>query len=370
MCLSGLAASPFVEAEPVAIRSPAGAQQKFRAVRLRPSYQQNGVAAGGGLPKEARPLALATADFNGDGYPDLVAGYATSTGGLIAVHFANPEAFAPSSAESLAGVARGDFPPSFGAVALTIPVAAAPNMLAVGDFNHDGNPDPIFASTGGNRLYLVAGDGHGGFAHPVSMALPGAVTALAAGRPSADSADTDVWLGVDAGSGPQVLRYRGGRGGLSPAPTSFAVGGTVSALSLGQLDDDLYTDVAMVAGGKVSILHGTDPRASGQESRMEAVPASFRAVEALTGSFIPGQASQQIAVLCDDGTIRILSRDAPTPMRPMPGRKRSGSAAAREYWTPANTRSWSAAVSGPSGLRSSGRARLGARVCRLARWES
>lgn len=172
--VAGLAASPFAPEEPVVIRNSSGAGQKFRTASLRPSYGRRG----GALATGAKPLSLASTDLNSDGYPDLVAGYATSRGGLIAVHFANPEAFAPSTPESLAGAARGDFQPSFGGAALTIPVAAAPDLLAAGDFNEDGHADVIFAPKGGDRLYILAGDGHGAFASPLAVAMSGVITAM------------------------------------------------------------------------------------------------------------------------------------------------------------------------------------------------
>ena len=47
------------------------------------------VAAG-----KAVPLALAKGDFDGDGYEDLIAGYATPAGGAILLHRGNPDALA------------------------------------------------------------------------------------------------------------------------------------------------------------------------------------------------------------------------------------------------------------------------------------
>jgi hypothetical protein len=78
---------------------------------------------------------------------------------------------------------------------------------------------------------------------------------------TADSAGTDVWVGLDADPGSQVLWYRSRIGRLSPAPGAFPVEGTVTRLCLGQLGDDNFTDVAIVAGGQVSILHWANPRA-------------------------------------------------------------------------------------------------------------
>jgi hypothetical protein len=44
----------------------------------------------------ATPTALAAADFNADGAIDVVAGYSTANGGVIALFRGNPDAYAPT----------------------------------------------------------------------------------------------------------------------------------------------------------------------------------------------------------------------------------------------------------------------------------
>src|SRR5438128_3592803 len=58
----------------------------------------------------ARPLALASGDFNVDGFPDLVCGYATPSGGLLTLHAGDREAFSPQNQDVLKGIANGQFP--------------------------------------------------------------------------------------------------------------------------------------------------------------------------------------------------------------------------------------------------------------------
>ena len=61
-----------------------------------------------------RPLTMAAADFNADGYADLISGFADHEGGgVLAFHKANREAFEPKDEEVLAGLRRGEFPVSF-----------------------------------------------------------------------------------------------------------------------------------------------------------------------------------------------------------------------------------------------------------------
>src|SRR5438552_620020 len=49
---------------------------------------------------DARPLSMTSGDFDGDGVDDLLVGYSTSQGGIIALHRGNLDAFAPQSKES------------------------------------------------------------------------------------------------------------------------------------------------------------------------------------------------------------------------------------------------------------------------------
>ena len=59
-----------------------------------------------------RPTSLATADFDVDGYPDLVSGYATVDGGYLIIQRGNPEAFAPMLPENVQAVGESRFPVS------------------------------------------------------------------------------------------------------------------------------------------------------------------------------------------------------------------------------------------------------------------
>src|SRR2546427_7461984 len=56
-----------------------------------------------------RPLSLASDDFNGDGFPDLVCGYASRQGGLLTIYRGNPEAYSPHDPEVLRGIGRAQF---------------------------------------------------------------------------------------------------------------------------------------------------------------------------------------------------------------------------------------------------------------------
>jgi len=90
------------------------------------------------------PISLAAVDINKDGKMDLVV--------------ANSQADAAHSISVLLGNGDGTFQAHS-----DISGAPSPNSIAVGDFNHDGNPDiATSSSTPVNAVYVDLGDGKGG----------------------------------------------------------------------------------------------------------------------------------------------------------------------------------------------------------------
>src|SRR5690606_4724569 len=57
----------------------------------------------------ARPLTLAAADFDADGVPDLLAGYAIADGGMLVLHRGNVDALYPNTPEARARRRAGQF---------------------------------------------------------------------------------------------------------------------------------------------------------------------------------------------------------------------------------------------------------------------
>ena len=98
----------------------------------------------------ARPLALASADFDEDGVPDLVSAYAGWSAGMITLHRGNVDAIYPNSPEAKQRKAMGTFTDSpFLSPALVFEVPEAPDFLGAGDFDADGHWDVVVAARGG-----------------------------------------------------------------------------------------------------------------------------------------------------------------------------------------------------------------------------
>lgn len=95
------------------------------------------------IPVGRAPGAIAIADVNHDGKPDIMV--ANFDDGTVSV---------------LLGDGKGHFSPAHGS---PFPCNANPNDIAVADMNGDGNPDLVIANTQTPYLAVLLGDGKGGF---------------------------------------------------------------------------------------------------------------------------------------------------------------------------------------------------------------
>jgi len=166
----------------------------------------------------ARPLSLASNDFNADGFPDLICGYATSSGGLVSIQRGNPASYAPEDPAVLRGIGRQEFPDPFFPDAGYVELPERPDFLGTVDFNRDGQMDIVAATRGSDGMYLLAGDGHGGFAPPQRIAMPGVVTAMITGKIDQADGTTSVILGLDVSGGSALMIYEGTRSLLETTP--------------------------------------------------------------------------------------------------------------------------------------------------------
>jgi hypothetical protein len=94
----------------------------------------------------AQPLALASADFDGNGTPDVVASYSIAGAGLITVQRGNPDAFAPDDDSVFARMQQGYDPASLLPVADVYATPEPPTFLATGNFDGDSAPDLVASS--------------------------------------------------------------------------------------------------------------------------------------------------------------------------------------------------------------------------------
>jgi uncharacterized repeat protein (TIGR01451 family) len=262
---------------------------------------------------QAQPLALASADFDEDGTPDLASGYANDDGtGILTVHRGSVDALWPYNR-----ALRNGEPQAFLKDAHVFALPEAPDFLGAGDFDADGHWDLVAAHAGSKYLYYLRGNGHGGFAEAERIALPGTVTALTTGEINRADGLTDIAVGISAEGGPEVLIFESPAGALRGKPEVFAAPATVTALALMPLDDDGFNDLAVGAGNQLLAIHGRDRRLSYPKAVRDAAPAAqitsqtlpFE-IRALTaGHFTTSTSSMlDLAVLGDDSRVHFLER--------------------------------------------------------------
>jgi predicted outer membrane repeat protein len=257
---------------------------------------------------QARPRSLASIDLNEDAAPDLLSGYAYGNMGILTVQPGNTDAFAPKDQSVYLRMHEGYNPNSLLPTAQTYQVPAAADFLQVGDFNNDQHKDVLVGAQHGD-LFFLAGDGQGNLATPVQIPLAGVVTALAAGEFRLPDGRTDVAVGIDGPSGPQVLIFDGASG-LSSQPMQLALTSPATALEFGEVDANPFMGLSIAAGNQIEIIHGWGRKQSPTlESRVERIDTGVNVRGLASGFFIWSRDdNKQLAALGDDGTIRIFGR--------------------------------------------------------------
>ena len=237
-----------------------------------------------------RPLTLARADFNEDGVPDLLCGFASSDGGLFSFH---------------PGTGLADQP--FQRSVRWTELPEAPHFLETGDFDADGHWDVILAARGSEAFWFVAGKGGGAFDPPTSFEIPGALTALASGDFGFRDGREDLILGVDGPEGARLLLYTSLRGALRADARMLDLPSAATEIAVGQLDDHHPADMVVAAGTELVLVYGTTG-GSGEPLETDIV-SQTDSIAALALADLDGAAEKEIVLLLENGSL-ILHRTA------------------------------------------------------------
>ena len=180
------------------------------------------------IPAGGDPDALAVADINHDGMPDIIAANANS--GTVTI---------------LLGDGKGHFHSAPGS---PFPAGHLPADIGIGDFNGDGNPDLLIPNHQTPYVTLLLGDGRGGFRpaphspfstkanpHPHGVAL-----GHFCGKDQPLDAMIDSW-----GSGQVELLVGDGKGNLGNGPMFAAGPGSDMPLRSADFNHDGFADIVM-----------------------------------------------------------------------------------------------------------------------------
>ncbi len=171
------------------------------------------------------PQAMAVADVNGDGIPDLVV-----------VNYGTSQFTTDGSVSVLLGNSDGSFQN-----ARSIPFGTSPTAVAVGDFNDDGIPD--LAVTNGNsagKVTILWGNGDGSFQRGPDYAVGGFPAAVAATDLNGDGL-TDLVV-ANRTSGTLSVLLGNGDGSFQTA-VAYNEGGAPSSMALADVNGDGNLDV-------------------------------------------------------------------------------------------------------------------------------
>lgn len=291
-------------------------------LKLQNGYESNAIYKNaengsqlGALDPSAKSLSLFSADLNSDGFPDLASGYTVSEGGIISLRFGDPEAFGPTLPETIEGIKNGVFPATFKSDAVVLKVPERPDFLSVGDFDRDGSLDILTAARGSSEIYVLSQNSEKHFINQRKLILPGQITTLATGR-DVTSPYLDLAVGVNTEAGARVVFYATRKSVFEEIPAVYQVPTEVVSIAVGQLDENIQTDLAVATKTELLVIHGSDGKSPEKlskegffQSQIERIEMTDTPLSLAIGNFVPDRADRmEIAVLTNGGTVLVKGR--------------------------------------------------------------
>jgi FG-GAP-like repeat len=181
------------------------------------------------------PIAVAVADFNGDGRPDLAV--ANNRDGTVSVLLANADGTFQAAHNYGAGT--------------------APKSVVAGDFNGDGRMDLAVANAMTNNVSILIGNGNGTFQAAVNYAAGSAPQAVVSADFNGDGKLDLAVANQSLGAGPKVSVLLGNGDGTFRPLVGYKAENPLS-LAVGDMNADGLLDLVVGnnGGGSIQVLPG------------------------------------------------------------------------------------------------------------------
>lgn len=274
------------------------------------------------------PFAMASADFDSDGFADVAV--ADSSGSITLLKGRDPSVFA----------LQPNLPPSeqpkpepFTAVPTGARLGFGPDRIFAGDFNADGKQDLLGFAAGATGFELLSGDGRGHFSAPTIMNVGGTVSAVESGEIGKPDGQADLAVALTNEKGSFVAIYEHPESAFRHPPEVIKLPSPANSIAIGNTDEDFYSDVAVSCGSKLILIHERGqvyPWDMMPESGIKRPPAivEIRDMPAMIISMAVGRFGEKrgasLALLGGDGRIFRLEpvrKLGPTASRPASVRK-------------------------------------------------
>jgi hypothetical protein len=249
---------------------------------------QSGLFSGFGerFPASAIPTAMVAPDLNGDGHPDVVV--TDKASGVVNV---------------LLGKAGAGI---FGAT-VSYAVGAAPMGMATADFNGDGRPDIAVTNGGSGSMSVLFGNGDGTLSPPITFVTGTSPAGIVAPDLNGDGAP-DIVV-ANTGSGTVSVFLNSGNGSFAPQVSYSSP--SASTLAIGDLNGDGHPDLAVGTGpgkGDIVSLYFNDGK--GKLNAIAAVPVLNLASFAID-NFIGSNAIATATYSAPSSVVELLSSPQP-----------------------------------------------------------
>jgi len=182
-------------------------------------------------------VAVASGDFNEDGWPDLAVGSLDS--GAVGIHLGKGDG-------SFANAVLVDTGAAY------VSAGSRANAIVVADMNRDQHADLVVADAAANSVSVLLGDGKGAFGLP--SLLPVGVSPVSMSVADLNQDGFPDIVSVLAGG--HVSVGLGAEGGKSAPAIEFPVGAGMSRVFVADFDKDGHLDVAAVSLDTLTLLSG------------------------------------------------------------------------------------------------------------------